>query len=333
MAHAPVITAPRVCFFAHYDRDARLASYVLHYLDRLIALDIAIVFVTVVPLGEDDLATLRARCADVIVRANEGHDFGSWAAAYAKHGAGLTGDLLLANDSVYGPIGPLAPIVEAELAKGADVFGLIESIDVEPHLQSWFVWCRRDVHRSEAFRAVLGQPFAGMKKRAIIEGAEVGLTRALVAAGFTYSAAFSARDVNPIMRLRPYNPSHVLWEELIRDGRVPFLKVELLRANPLSLTDVDRWREVVAEIEPDLVAPIADHLARVGEAGPGSRTLAARMVDARRWIRRDYQARRIGAPTRMQEATTAVAYASAAVAGKITRTLGRWRRRVMSGGA
>ncbi len=46
----------------------------------------------------------------------------------------------------------------------------------------------------------------------------------------------------------PRNPQHVFWEALLTDFRVPFVKKELLLANPAGVPDFSRILSVVAEI-------------------------------------------------------------------------------------
>jgi lipopolysaccharide biosynthesis protein len=92
-----------LCIFAHYDHDDRVDPYVMNYLEAIKACGFEIVFVTPSALQQTDVEQLRLICGDVILRANVGHDFGSWATGLQRHRERVRGRLLLANDSVYGP--------------------------------------------------------------------------------------------------------------------------------------------------------------------------------------------------------------------------------------
>ncbi|HEX8077188.1 MAG TPA: rhamnan synthesis F family protein, partial [Chthoniobacterales bacterium] len=212
------------------------------------ALDFAIIFVTTADLDEQAIASVRPLCANVICRENKGHDFGSWAAAHAKYGDQVHGLLLLANDSVYGPIGDLGAVVTQLLSQDADFFGLVESVDMAPHLQSWFLLFKPCAHRSEAFRSIWRLPFADLSKRDIIERAEIGLSTALTQAGFRYRAAFPASRLGWLGRRHRCNLTHSLWRHLVQFGEVPFIKVELLRDNPIGVPDIREWRAVAGQI-------------------------------------------------------------------------------------
>jgi lipopolysaccharide biosynthesis protein len=80
---------------------------------------------------------LRADCCDVLLRENSGLDFASWSAGFAKHAPMMGARLLLANDSVYGPIGDLRHGLERLTCRPADFYGMVESVEIAPHLQSW----------------------------------------------------------------------------------------------------------------------------------------------------------------------------------------------------
>ena len=97
-----------VCLFAHFDKDDRLDDYVLRYLAKLNELNFAIVLISASRLAPAEIAKTQGLCDDVMVRGNGGGlDFASWSAGFAKHGDAIGGRLLLANDSVYGPLGDL----------------------------------------------------------------------------------------------------------------------------------------------------------------------------------------------------------------------------------
>ena len=92
-----------LCFFAHFSAYNQIAPYVVRYLREIRACEFDIVFISTSTISEKDLSALWTVCRDVLVRPNEGFDFGSWALAYARYGERVSGDLLLANDSVLRP--------------------------------------------------------------------------------------------------------------------------------------------------------------------------------------------------------------------------------------
>ncbi len=248
------------CIFAHFDPADAVAAYVRRYLTELRSAGFSIIFVSTAPLSRQTIEALQPVCSDVITRENQGLDFASWALGFTKHLSRLEGNLLLANDSVYGPIGDLTASIEDLTSQDADFYGLVESLQGRPHLQSWFMLFRPHVYRSTAFQEVLHQPFHMMSKAEIIKWGELGLTAALTQTGFRYHASYRASKAGPIGSRFHLNPTHSFWRYLLVSGRVPFIKVELLRDNPAGIPGTYRWSKLVRVRAPDLEPMIASDL-------------------------------------------------------------------------
>ena len=265
-----------LCLFAHYDAQDRVDPYVRRYLCALVDCGFKIVFVSTSALSDDEVDSLSPLCLDVIRRDNAGLDFASWAVAYERHGRGHEGELLLANDSVYGPIGDLDVALRRMRALPGDVKGLVESQQHALHLQSWFVLLTRDAHRSREFDRFISQDFMGMSKGEIVQRGEIALSEQLRAAGFQTSALFSLAHRRRRGVLN-YNPTHTMWRHLIMDEGIPFIKVELLRDNPMQLADLSTWRVLLSHHAPELVPLIEDHRNRLGETWAGRDANAGRL--------------------------------------------------------
>jgi lipopolysaccharide biosynthesis protein len=269
-----------LCLFAHFDLDDKVDDYVLRYLKRIKELNFSIVFISTARLPVSEVERLRSDCFDVIVREDVGLDFGSWAAGFAKHGAAIDGRLLLVNDSVYGPIGSLSAALNRLTSRPADFYGFVESIEIAPHLQAWFVLLEPDVVRHAALKTILSRPFAAMTKREIIVEGEVALSRQLTGAGFHYNALYRAAQAGLVGRYLPANPMHFLWQELLFEEGVPFLKIQLLRDNPLRLEDAETILAAVDRLDPELSGIVKRHLVRVRaeSAQQGENSLPRRLL-------------------------------------------------------
>jgi lipopolysaccharide biosynthesis protein len=130
-----------ICLFVHYDRDDRRADHVLYYLKAIRGIDFKIAVISTAKLGEADQRKLAAIDVDLILRENAGLDFGSWAVGLARFRDSLgrlqiDGRLLLANDSVFGPIGDLSEALSRLLSLPGDVHCMLESGEIAPHMQS-----------------------------------------------------------------------------------------------------------------------------------------------------------------------------------------------------
>ena len=256
-----------VCLFAHFDKDNKVDDYVWRYLTKLKQLNFSIILISTSRLSAADIAGLNGVCDDVILRDNSGLDFASWAVGFAKHGTAIGGRLLLANDSVYGPIGSLGGALERLTHTAADFYGMVESVEIAPHLQSWFVLVQPWVVRHAVFRAILAQPFAAMTRPQIVRAGEVGLSRQLMAAGFRYEALYRSGGASGLPPRHDANPMLLYWRELLLDAGVPFLKIELLRDNPIGVESAAAILREVDRIDPELCGLIESHLARNADNG------------------------------------------------------------------
>jgi hypothetical protein len=128
-----------VALYAHYSVTGTVSGMVRFHLDLLRASGFAIVFISMASaIPENDWQAVCRLCALAVRRENLGLDFGAWRdliPEVERRWPALT-ELLLANDSVLGPIWPLAPIVETMRSGGDGLFGLTESLQGGGHLQS-----------------------------------------------------------------------------------------------------------------------------------------------------------------------------------------------------
>ena len=237
----------RVCLFAEYRREGRFSASTVHYLSELLSAG----FVVHVAVSGDgtldpaDRATLDGIGVHAHPRRNGGLDFGAWQDLLHAGAADGADEILLANDSVFGPFAPLSPIIRS--MAGFDAWGMVESREGLPHLQSWFVWMSGDAFRRPAVQRVFSQPFAAMRKAEIIVRGELALSAALQAEELDWGARYRAPFRIRPSRLVATNPMHFHWRRVLLSGAVPFLKVELLRDNPSRILGVDAWRTVLRE--------------------------------------------------------------------------------------
>ena len=262
---APRSASGRCCIFAHYDPQGVIDPYVVEYLRRLRALDADIVFVTTSDtLAPEETGKISALCRDIIQRVNVSLDFGSWHLGIRLLGDTLASyrQLILANDSVYGPFRPLAPIFQEMEARQLDFWGMTESNERGPHIQSYFLVFEQSALQSAFFRRFWSSFRHQWRKRRLIGKYEVGLSRRARRAGMRIGSWLIPEQVGS----GGQNPTLFFWQKLIRDFGYPFLKTEILKLNRFNSPDAHRWREIIAaagDYDPEL---IANHLRRVGSA-------------------------------------------------------------------
>lgn len=263
-----------LCVLAHFDRDGVIDDYVVHYLQALDALGCETVLVsTAEKLDDANIEKILPFCSRYIVKRNIGYDFASW-----RTGLNAIGDLsgydrvIIANDSVYGPLQDLAGVFAAMAARKVSFWGITDSLKYGRHLQSYFLVFEGAVAGSSVFREFWRKLPDYRHKYAVIIQAEVGLTRKLAAAGFDFAAYCPVEEVQQsvqqeaglaaTLRDPRISPTHRGWKSLLQAG-CPFLKIQLLRDNPMHVPDSDTWEAVLAEVSEYDPRLIKKHLARV----------------------------------------------------------------------
>ena len=251
----------RVCLFAHHDPRGRIASHVAHHLAQLrqAGFSVHIALSGMPALHGEDRILLDALGVVPHLRPNQGHDFGAWADLDAAGCADGADTVLLANDSVFGPLQPLAPIFETMRSRAPDVWGMVESREGAWHLQSWFLCFTAAAFRAPAVRRVRRLPFAGMSKPEVVIHGELGLGAAIRADALRWDARWR-QPATRLRRLVPGNAMHLDFLSVLRSGAVPFIKVELLRDNPTAIRWVGCWRRAMAEAALLPVSAIDAHL-------------------------------------------------------------------------
>ena len=252
-----------LCLFASFSRSARIDAYVWYYLEALQAqLDCDLIFATTSRLAEIDRTRLRALCRHVLIRENIGIDFGSWKVAL-EHTPDwrLYDRLVIANDSVLGPLFPIDQILEPLQTETPLILGITESIQHEPHLQSYFVAFNRAALQLPFFEKFWTDLQFHRDKKVMIHKYEIGLTREARRAGCRVHAVFPFKKVRDLAQKleretvpaqaysrRSLNPTHYFWKTLLVHQRCPFLKTELVRDNPEGIREVETLKTILAEL-------------------------------------------------------------------------------------
>lgn len=240
--------------------------YVVAYLQRIRDLDADILFITTSDaLASEEVAKVAPLCCEVLQRVNVSVDFGSWNLGIKLLGNELSTyrQLILANDSVYGPFRNLDPIFHEMEARGLDFWGLTESYERVNHVQSYFLVFEKSGITSEFFRKFWGGFRQHWSKWILIGAYEVGLSYRARRNAMRFGSWISSAHVGSRR-----NPTLFFWERLIRDLEFPFLKTEILKINRFHSPNAHRWREIIGASGTYDSALIANHLRRVGSAVP-----------------------------------------------------------------
>jgi len=215
----------RAAFFVFYEKDGNVADWVVYYLNALKEVAGTLCVIVNGKLsnsGRELLLTTGAELllttgAELLLRENFGFDFSAWKVGLEKFGKNRLAEfdeIILCNNSCYGPVVSFAPIFKKMDAEEADFWGLLfhaEPPSFPEHLQSYFLVLRKKLVQSEAFSKYwknLRQPKTYDEARKN----EVGFTRYFIDAGFK-AVAFVPRGKYCSLNPTIYEPCRLLAED------------------------------------------------------------------------------------------------------------------------
>ena len=272
--------------YVHFDGFSIVHRYVLEQVAALAQAGFRVVFVTHSP-ALPNIDEVLVHCAAVLHRRNLGHDFGAYGCGlrWIRERDEKPRAVLLMNDSCYGFFSTIRGI-DANVASGAaDLWGFTESYEHHYHLQSYFLLISQRLFASPAFWRFWDRLPLHRRRRHVILKGEIELSQTLLRSGFRLAARVDYREAsatwleeyrphagaaqseqdfveaveNACITMRPLNPTHYFWEVLLKNYRVPLIKRDLLRANPVSISGIQRVLSTVAEQHGDISATL-EHL-------------------------------------------------------------------------
>lgn len=285
----PLRDASRAAIYVHFDRDGIVHDYVVHQLCELVGAGYRVTFVSNAPqLPAESRERVQPLCKELIWRFNTGYDFGAYKDGIASIAELKRLDnLVLMNDSVYGPFWNLRNILAGVDCSAVDFWGIADSFENKYHIQTFFMMFMPNALRSTAFKRFWTSLLYIDHRMWVIRNAEVKLTQVLqdarlktaVLAPYGAVAATArerlARQAPPgfergaferfrarIMKDGVVNPTHFFWDVLITDYTCPFIKRDLLTTNPNGVPGTSRWPQLIAAQSSYDVNMIARHLKR-----------------------------------------------------------------------
>lgn len=288
----------RITLFAHFDPHGIVDDYVLYYLARIREHSDFLMFISTSSLSGTEKSKADRYCDQVLIRDNVGYDFYSWRTGLEQApDLSRFDELILCNDSVYGPIFPLSEMFDASRRMPSDVWGVTDCTAMGYHVQSYFMVFNREVFLSDAFRSFMRTIGMENRKEDVISKYEVMLTQTMLDNG--YAARAYVPEINNLRKLvlkrfeqvrhRSFkrlfrdvtrkkmfarkrwqpdylNRSHLYWKDLVLRFRMPFIKVELFRDNPATV-DIKNYQEFLQKHTAYDPALIENHLSRIKAGG------------------------------------------------------------------
>jgi len=209
----------RITLFAGYDDQRIIDDYVIYYIKKLSEIS-DVYYLADCEMETLQLEKLKSYTISAWAFRHEKYDFGSWQEIIKKIGWSKIAEydeLILANDSCFGPLFDLNNIFEKQGSVNTDFWGMTKSYEVKPHLQSFFMVFRKNVFNDSLFQNF----FNGIKIQNswwdVISNYELKLTELLHEKGFSYSFVYENK-INPTF----------FYRTMIRNG-IPLVKMKVIK--------------------------------------------------------------------------------------------------------
>lgn len=245
------------CVFAHYDKDDMVDDYVYYYLTELLTVVKKLVFVTVSDISYKDVERLQSLNVEVVKRENIGYDFYSYKVGIERLNVSLYDELIICNDSTFGPLFSMKDIFDRMKNKECDFWGITDSMEIAYHLQSYFIVFKKPILQSLSFLYFWDKLKILEDKNEIIKQYEVGISQVLLSQNYisqVYTQYAINKNDNSIRLLKrlwkspykifkllisPYkyysvamksngNASILFWDSLLVRYQLPFVKKSLI---------------------------------------------------------------------------------------------------------
>lgn len=222
----------RIAIFASFSFDGTIPDYVIYYLSELKKVCDGIVFFADNPVILSEIEKIKHLVIYAQFERHNEYDFGSYKRGYMwlkqKGMLEQCEELLVCNDSCYGPVYPLSNVFDQMDVRCCDFWGMIQNDDVNYHLQSWFYVFRKSVLKS----GLLGDFLKQVKHQDdfwdYVFKYEFQLTKFLIDKGFCADAymGLGLKRFESAYQKSGNRNITVFPLTLIKDYKLPFIKVK-----------------------------------------------------------------------------------------------------------
>jgi len=229
----------RLAVFASFNKNAEIPDYVVFYLSELKKVVDGIVFIADNPLKAGEAEKIKPYAFHIHAHRHGQYDFGSYKEGidYLTEHKFLDAayELIICNDSCYGPFYPLSSLFQTMQKSDSDFWGITQwrGNPHPDHVQSYFMVFRKNALKSSTFKEFWEKlPSFQLRKR-VVDGGEISLSQTLKRAGLKFDS-FLPSDM---FQSRCTNPSVYTADEAIAKGD-PFVKRSIFDRDYLETCQV-----------------------------------------------------------------------------------------------
>lgn len=264
----------RLCIFVTYDHENIVDGYIGYMLRQLRKVADSLIVVCNYGFISRGIDNIRLYADKIFYRDNVGFDAGAYKDAICSYlgwdEISKYEELLLINDSFYGPFYPIEDWFHTMESVRADYWGIIrcpggkfhDGYVYDAHIQSYFLAFRKSAMESTCFRAFWEQlEYPDSLYKAVIDF-EIGCNRWLEGHGMKGAALTDVHQMNALFRENevPYLQYSM---ELISSGKIPIIKRRSLYFQNKGFANALEAIRYIQDKELYDVGLIKEHLVRI----------------------------------------------------------------------
>lgn len=252
----------RIAVFASFTATGSITDNILLYLSALTEVCDHIVFVADNDLVDSMLERIKPFTRHIIAERHGEYDFGSYKRGinYASE-IGLlqsSDELLLCNDSCYGPIGGFGPMIDAMDKRNLDFWGVTHNTVFQPHIQSYFVMFSRAVFLDPLFKEFFASVEAKKDVSQVVMTYEVPMAAALSRYGFKWDTYINS-DAPGYREIAEINPNLTVWPSFLLRNGCPLVKVKAFKKTNCNRDGIVPILEQVKQMDKRVYDAIWQH--------------------------------------------------------------------------
>ena len=270
----------RIAIYVIYDYENTIDKYILEVLKEIRKYVKCLVVVCNFHILKSDEDIISMYSDRIIIRDNDGYDAGAYRDALINY---ITWDylmdydeLLLLNDSFFGPIYPFEKMFLTMERDDNDFWGitsstpgrLIDGYEYEAHVQSYFLNFKSRVLHNQDFFLFWKNYIPSSDRLTTIKRFEIGINRYLNNRGYK-GKAYSDMHGFSFMNQLSINPYIMYSYELISEGKIPIIKIYSLLFDNVGFLNAIRAKDYIMNNTDYDIRLIDEHINRMEKTKKG----------------------------------------------------------------
>ena len=242
----------RNAIFAIFSSNGKIPDTTIYYLKGLKEICENIIVVADNPIFEEEVEKIRPYVCYCQFKRHGEYDFGSYKRGffYAKRKGILdtTTELIICNDSCYGPVFPFSETLSL-IENNVDFWGLVSNHSINYHIQSYFWVVRPKVFRSKVFSNFLKNIKKEVSARDVILKYETKFTEKLQKANFICKALFEQSIDEYPSSICQNLTRFPIW---LLKQRCPLVKVKALQSQKYNIENIEDTFNIISKYNHEL---------------------------------------------------------------------------------